>query len=141
VDHAFEHDFGAGRHLQVGADTLHQLGFGTAQQAGELVFAQAIWHRRDRAEDGGRVAAQPYATAHGITLTAADTVVFYGPLTSVEMYLQCIARSDRKGQTAEKVTVIHIQSSPVEERLFKAMGSKVSEQALLVGMFEAELKN
>jgi hypothetical protein len=44
-------------------------------------------------------------------------------------------------QTAEKVTVIHIQSSPVEERLFKAMGSKVSEQALLVGMFEAELKN
>lgn len=84
---------------------------------------------------------QPYATAHGITLTAADTVVFYGPLTSVEMYLQCIARSDRKGQTAEKVTVIHIQSSPVEERLFKAMGSKVSEQALLVGMFEAELKN
>ncbi|TXH40800.1 MAG: hypothetical protein E6Q97_38955 [Desulfurellales bacterium] len=84
---------------------------------------------------------QPYATAHGITLTAADTVVFYGPLTSVEMYLQCIARSDRKGQTAEKVTVIHIQSSPVEERLFKAMGSKVTEQALLVGMFEAELKN
>ncbi len=84
---------------------------------------------------------QPYATAHGITLTAADTVVFYGPLTSVEMYLQCIARSDRKGQTADKVTVIHIQSSPVEERLFKAMGSKVTEQALLVGMFEAELKN
>lgn len=84
---------------------------------------------------------QPYATAHGITLTAADTVVFYGPLTSVEMYLQCIARSDRKGQTADKVTVIHIQSSPVEERLFKAMGSKVNEQALLVGMFEAELKN
>ncbi len=40
---------------------------------------------------------QPQATAHGITLTAADTVVFYGPLMSVEQYIQCIARADRKG--------------------------------------------
>jgi uncharacterized ParB-like nuclease family protein len=83
---------------------------------------------------------QPYATAHGITLTAADTVVFYGPLMSVEMYLQCIARSDRKGQTSDKVTVFHIQSSPVEIRLFKAMAAKVDDQALLVSMFESEMK-
>jgi len=84
---------------------------------------------------------QPQATAHGITLTAADTVVFYGPLLSVEMYLQCIARADRKGQTSSKVTVVHIQSSPIEERLFKAMKSKVSDHALLVGMFDNEIKN
>ena len=83
---------------------------------------------------------QPYATAHGITLTAADTVVFYGPLMSVEMYLQCIARSDRKGQTSDKVTVFHIQSSPVEIRLFKAMAAKVDDQALLISMFESEMK-
>lgn len=81
---------------------------------------------------------QPQATAHGITLTAADTVVFYGPLLSVEQYLQCIARADRKGQDSDKVRVIHIQSSPVEERLFKALAGKVSDHSLLVGMFEAE---
>lgn len=84
---------------------------------------------------------QPQATAHGITLTAADTVVFYGPLMSVELYLQCIARADRKGQTSEKVTVVHIQSSPIEQKMFKAMASKVSDHALLVGMFDSEVKN
>lgn len=84
---------------------------------------------------------QPQATAHGITLTAADTVVFYGPLMSVEMYLQCIARADRKGQTSDKVTVIQLQSSPIEQRLFSAMSSKVDDHALLVGMFDQEIKN
>jgi superfamily II DNA or RNA helicase len=84
---------------------------------------------------------QPQATAHGITLTAADTVVFYGPLMSVEMYLQCIARADRKGQNSDKVTVVHIQSSPIEKKLFKAMASKVDDHALLVKMFESEVKN
>lgn len=78
---------------------------------------------------------QPQATAHGITLTAADTVVFYGPLMSVEQYIQCIARADRKGQTSDKVTVVHLQGSPVEARMFKALSSRVNEHALLVGMF------
>ena len=84
---------------------------------------------------------QPQATAHGITLTAADTVVFYGPLMSVEMYTQCIARADRKGQDSDKVTVVHIESSPIEKKLFKAMNTKVSDHALLVGMFDSEVKN
>jgi len=84
---------------------------------------------------------QPQATAHGITLTAADTVVFFGPLMSVEMYTQCIARADRKGQDSEKVTVVHIESSPIEKKLFKAMNTKVNDHALLVGMFDSEVKN
>ena len=84
---------------------------------------------------------QPQATAHGITLTAADTVVFFGPLMSVEMYTQCIARADRKGQNSEKVTVVHIESSPIERRMFKAMQGKVSDHSLLVGMFDHEIKN
>lgn len=84
---------------------------------------------------------QPQATAHGITLTAADTVVFFGPLMSVEMYTQCIARADRKGQTSDKVTVVHIESSPIEKKLFKAMAGKVDEHKLLVNMFDSEVKN
>jgi len=84
---------------------------------------------------------QPQATAHGITLTAADTVLFFGPLMSVEMYTQCIARADRKGQDSDKVTVVHIESSPIEKKLFKAMNTKVSDHALLVGLFDSEIKN
>lgn len=84
---------------------------------------------------------QPQATAHGITLTAADTVVFYGPLMSVEQYVQCIARSDRKGQDSDKVTVIHIEGSPIEKKMFKALGAKVDDHALLTQMFNTEIKS
>lgn len=83
---------------------------------------------------------QPQATAHGITLTAADTVVFFGPVMSVELYLQCIARSDRKGQTSDKVRVIHIQSSPVEKRMFDAMDGRVTDHAILSKMFDEEME-
>jgi SNF2 family DNA or RNA helicase len=82
---------------------------------------------------------QPQASAHGITLTAADTVVFYGPLMSVEQYTQCCARADRKGQTSDKVTVVHIQSSPIERRMFKALSEKVNDHSLLTEMFNNEI--
>jgi SNF2 family DNA or RNA helicase len=84
---------------------------------------------------------QPQATAHGITLTAADTVVFYGPLMSVEQYIQCIARADRKGQNSDKVTVVHIQSSPIERKMFKALTAKVDDNDLLTEMFTAEINS
>jgi SNF2 family DNA or RNA helicase len=82
---------------------------------------------------------QPQATAHGITLTAADTVVFFGPLMSVEQYTQAIARADRKGQNSDKVTVVHIQSSPIEQKMYKALGGKVDDNRLLTDMFRAEI--
>jgi SNF2 family DNA or RNA helicase len=97
---------------------------------------------RFQTEDNPRILVmQPAATAHGITLTAADTVVFYGPLMSVEQYIQCCARADRKGQTSDKVTVIHIQGSPIEKRMFKALEGKVSDNSLLTQMFDTEIKS
>jgi SNF2 family DNA or RNA helicase len=84
---------------------------------------------------------QPQATAHGITLTAANTVVFYGPLMSVEQYIQCCARADRKGQTADKVTVVHIQGSPIEKKMFKALAAKVTDNSLLTEMFTTEINS
>jgi SNF2 family DNA or RNA helicase len=83
---------------------------------------------------------QPQASAHGITLTAADTVVFYGPLMSVEQYVQCIARADRKGQDSDKVTVIHIEGSPIERKMFKALQGNVTNHTLLTDLFNMEIK-
>ena len=99
-----------------------------------------IIHRFQTDPDPRVLVMQPAATAHGITLTAADTVVFYGPLMSVEQYIQAIARADRKGQTSDKVTVIHIQGSPVEKKMFKALSAKVSDSTLLTEMFTLELQ-
>jgi SNF2 family DNA or RNA helicase len=98
--------------------------------------------RRFQNEPNPRVLVmQPQATAHGITLTAADTVVFYGPLMSVEQYVQCIARADRKGQDSDKVTVVHIEGSPIEKKMFKALVNKVDDHALLTQMFDTEIKS
>jgi SNF2 family DNA or RNA helicase len=98
--------------------------------------------RRFQTEKDPRVLVmQPQASAHGITLTAADTVVFYGPLMSVEQYTQCIARADRKGQDSDKVTVVHIQGSPIEKKMFKALQGKVTDHALLTELFITEIKN
>ena len=100
-----------------------------------------IIHRFQTNPDPRVLVMQPQATAHGITLTAADTVVFYGPLMSVEQYIQAIARADRKGQTSDKVTVIHIQGSPVEKKMFKALSAKVSDNTLLTEMFALEINS
>jgi SNF2 family DNA or RNA helicase len=115
------------------ADTIH--GDIPPNKRGEII-------RRFQQEKDPRVLVmQPQATAHGITLTAADTVVFYGPLMSVEQYIQAIARADRKGQNSDKVTVVHIQGSPIEKRMFKALEGKVSDNTLLTDMFTTEVRS
>ncbi len=55
---AFEHDLGPRRYRQVAAQRLGNFGARTAQQAGKLVFGQAVGHWGDRAQRGGRVGAQ-----------------------------------------------------------------------------------
>jgi SNF2 family DNA or RNA helicase len=82
---------------------------------------------------------QPQSAAHGVTLTAADTVVFWGPVMSVEIYLQCCARTDRVGQTSDKVTVVHIQGSDIERKMFKQLATRVTEHSALVKLYEEEL--
>ena len=106
----------------------------TATHRGDII------NRFQNAENPRVLVMQPQATAHGITLTAADTVVFFGPLMSVEQYVQGISRADRKGQNAQKVTVFQIQGSPIEKKMFDAMNLKVTDHALLTQMFDEELK-
>jgi len=81
---------------------------------------------------------QEQSAAHGVTLTKADTVVFWGPVMSVEMYIQCIARSDRISQVSDHVTVVHIQGSDIERRMFKQLETRVSDHNLFVKLYEEE---
>lgn len=95
--------------------------------------------RRFQTQDAPRVlVVQDQSASHGVTLTAADTVVFWGPVMSVETYLQCISRADRIGQTGDKVTVVHIQSSDIERRMFKQLEGKVATHDLFVKLYEEE---
>ena len=81
---------------------------------------------------------QPQSASHGVTLTAADTVVFWSPVMSVETYLQCIARIDRVGQK-NSMTVVHIQGSEVERRMYEMLQSKVDSHEKLVDLYRREI--
>lgn len=81
---------------------------------------------------------QPQAAAHGVTLTAADTVVWFGPTTSVEIFLQANARAHRKGQV-NKVTVYMIQGSPAENKVYASLNGKIDEHTRLIDLYNEVL--
>jgi SNF2 family DNA or RNA helicase len=83
---------------------------------------------------------QPQSASHGVTLTRADTVVFWSPVMSVETYLQCIARMDRVGQV-NKMTVVHLQGSEVEKKMYKMLQGKVDLHTKLVDLYREELES
>ena len=81
---------------------------------------------------------QPQAAAHGLTLTAANTVIWYAPVTSVETYLQANARIDRPGQH-NPMTVIHIQGSPVEYKLYSMLQNNISNHNKIIDLYRQEI--
>lgn len=81
---------------------------------------------------------QPQAASHGLTLTAASTIVWYAPVTSVETYLQANARIDRPGQNSP-MTIVHIQGSKVEEKLYKMLRSNIDHHHKIVDLYKQEI--
>ena len=100
-----------------------------------------IFKKFQEEQDPRVLVIQPQSAAHGVTLTAADTIVFWGPVMSVETYLQCTARADRVGQTSDKVTVVHIQGSDIEKRMFKQLEARVDDHSLMIKLYEEVIAN
>jgi len=82
---------------------------------------------------------QPQAAAHGVTLTAADVIIWYAPVTSTETYLQANARIDRPGQR-NAMTIVHIEGSPVERRLYTMLKSNINNHEKVVDLYKKELE-
>tara|TARA_R110001592_G_scaffold347725_1_gene641403 strand:- start:3 stop:782 length:780 start_codon:yes stop_codon:yes gene_type:complete len=77
---------------------------------------------------------QPAAAAHGVTLTAANTVVWWGPTSSLETYLQANARVHRAGQK-HKCTVIQLQGSLVEKHVYNLLDNKIDIHAQILDLY------
>jgi SNF2 family DNA or RNA helicase len=73
--------------------------------------------------------------SHGLTLTAATTIVWYAPVHSNEVYEQACARVRRPGQTRTTV-IVHIAGSEIERRVYKRLQDKQSMQGLLLDMMK-----
>ena len=78
---------------------------------------------------------QPKAAAHGVTLTAADTIVWWGPTSSVETYEQANARIHRAGQTS-KCTVIQLQGSHIEKRIYALLDNKLDAHTKIIDLYK-----
>lgn len=83
--------------------------------------------------------AHPECLAHGITLTAADTVIWFAPVTSLEIYDQANHRIRRVGQT-HKQLILHLQSTPVERRIYSLLRNKQKVQNKFLELFEEASK-
>tara|TARA_R100001594_G_scaffold6939_3_gene19246 strand:- start:3650 stop:5182 length:1533 start_codon:yes stop_codon:yes gene_type:complete len=77
---------------------------------------------------------QPAAAAHGVTLTAANTVVWWGPTSSLETYAQANARVHRTGQK-HKCTVIQLQGSLIEKHVYRLLDSKIDVHSQIVDLY------
>ena len=95
--------------------------------------------KRFQTEEDPRVLIiQPQAASHGLTLTAANTIIWYAPVTSVETYLQANARINRPGQK-NAMTIVHIKGSEVENRLYSMLRSKIGNHSQIIDLYRQEI--
>jgi SNF2 family DNA or RNA helicase len=72
--------------------------------------------------------------AHGITLTAASTIIWFGPTNSLETFEQANARIRRIGQK-NKQQVLMYQATAAERRMYRRLRAKQAVQTNLLEMF------
>lgn len=77
------------------------------------------------------IVANPSTMSHGLTLTAATTIIWYAPIHSNDVYEQACARVRRPGQTRTTV-IAHIAGSDIERRIYKRLQSKQKLQGSLL---------
>lgn len=79
--------------------------------------------------------AHPGCVHHGLTLTAADTLIWYLPITSLDVYDQFNARFRRIGQ-AHKQQLLHIQATPIEKRIYTMLRAHQKMQESFLSLVE-----
>ncbi len=80
------------------------------------------------------IVAHPQTMSHGLTLTAADTIVWAAPITSLETFLQANARIRRVGQK-HKQQIIMLQATKAERKAYTRLRAKEQVMNLLLDMF------
>lgn len=81
---------------------------------------------------------QPQAASHGLTLTAANNIIWYAPVTSVETYLQANARINRPGQY-NPMLITHICGSSVEAKLYGMLRDNITNHNKIIDLYRQEL--
>lgn len=94
-----------------------------------------IFHAFQNTPDPKVLVANASTMAHGLTLTAASLIVWYGLPHSLEIYEQANARIPRPGQKLHTV-IAAITSSPIESRVQEKLRTRSRVQGTLLDMFK-----
>ena len=93
----------------------------------------AIFGRFQRGKSLRVLVAQPAAMSHGLTLTAASTIVWYAPTVSNDTFEQANGRITRPGQR-NKQFIIMLGGTPIEQRIYTRLKNKQRTQGTLLDM-------
>jgi SNF2 family DNA or RNA helicase len=94
-----------------------------------------IFKRFQDTSDPRVLVIQPQSAAHGVTLTAANTVVWWGPTSSLETYAQANARVHRSGQRHPS-TVVQLAGSGVERHVYNLLDNKIDVHTKIVDLYK-----
>lgn len=92
-----------------------------------------IFHNFQTGADPRVIVANPSTMSHGLTLTAATTIVWFGPCYSNEVYQQACARVRRPSQTRTTV-IAHLVATALEEKVYERLQTKQSLQGILLDL-------
>ena len=96
-----------------------------------------IFHNFQNTDDPHVLIAHPATMAHGLTLTSASTIIWYGPVTSNEQYVQANGRIERIGKKHVS-NIINIEATDLEHKMFERLRSKQKLQGLLLDLIKEE---
>lgn len=81
--------------------------------------------------------AHPGTMAHGLTLTTASTIIWYGPINQNEQYVQANGRIERIGKRHVS-NVIHIEGTELEHKMYERLRNKQKLQGLLLELIQKQ---
>ena len=96
-----------------------------------------IFHDFQHSKDPRVLIAHPATMAHGLTLTSASTVIWYGPITSNEQYVQANGRVERIGKRHVS-NVVHIEATDLEYKMYHRLANKQKLQGLLLDLIQQQ---
>jgi SNF2 family DNA or RNA helicase len=80
------------------------------------------------------IGAHPRTMSHGLTLTAADTIIWFGPLPDLEIFEQANARIRRIGQK-HRQQILMFQATAAEKKIYAKLRQKQRVQDNLLSLF------
>lgn len=85
------------------------------------------------------IVAHPKVAAHGLNLTAADTIVWFSPIHSLDIYEQANERMARPGQKLQ-TNIIHLGGCPIEWAVYRVLRTRGKAQDEFLELFKQELQ-